>query len=480
MSEKTLKEKTAKGLLWGVLNNGLMQAFNLGFGIILAKLLTPSDYGMVGVLAIFAGIAGALQEGGFISALNQKKDVCHEDYNAVFWFSLLTSLLLYAIGFAAAPFIALLFHEPKLTALSRYVFLGFLFSGLCIVPKAVLFRELRVRETSTISICALFVSGIVGVTMAASGYAYWGIATQGLIYVALVFVLSSWRARWTPSLSFSLTPLKEMAGFGSKLMLTNLFNVVNNHLFTFFLGVSYTKVDVGNFTQANKWNTMGHSTLSGMLNGITQPLFTKVNDSAAEQQKVFRKLLRFTAFLSFPAMLGLAVVAEDLIVLAIGEKWNDSAQLLRQLCVLGAFVPISALFSNYLISRGRSGVYLGCTIGLAVAQTLFVLSEASAGIEAMLQRYIQINLISIIVWHHFVRKENGLRLRHLLLDLAPYLLLSAALFLVLYFVFDGVDHRWLRIVFKITTFVGVYLGVLFVAGSTILQESFAYFFKKKR
>lgn len=480
MAEKTLKEKTANGLLWGVLNNGMMQLFNLAFGIILGNLLTPKDYGMVGVLAIFSGIAGALQEGGFISALNQRKEVTQEDYNAVFWFSSAMSIGLYALGFCAAPLIATLFKEPQLVWLSRYVFLGFLLSGWCIVPKAVLFRQMRVRETSTISICALLLSGCVGVAMAFMGWAYWGIATQGLVYVAVIMVLSFWRAGWTPRWSFRFAPLREMFGFGSKLVVTNLFTVLNNNLLSFLLGVSYTKVDVGNFTQANKWNTMGNSTITGMLNGITQPLFTKVNDSAEEQIKVFRKLLRFTAFLSFPAMFGLGLVAEELIVIAIGEKWRESAHLLQLLCLWGAIVPLTTLFSNYLIARGRSDIYLCCTMALAGLQIVTVIAASPWGMKTMFSLYVLLNILWLGVWHRFVRREIALPLRHVLLDLAPYALLAGALSLGAHYVFQGIDSLIVLLLAKVVTVGTTYLLVLHWAGSVILRESITYFLRKRK
>ena len=183
MAEQSLKDKTAKGLFWGGLSNGLLQFLNLFFGVFLARILTPADYGMIGMLTIFSLIAGSLQESGFIAALANKKEVVHKDYNAVFWFSTGLSFCLYIILFFCAPLIADFYHVPELTALSRYSFLGFFIASLGTAQSAFLFRNLMVKQKAMSSVIALIFSGIVGVLLASLGFAYWGIATQNLVYV---------------------------------------------------------------------------------------------------------------------------------------------------------------------------------------------------------------------------------------------------------------------------------------------------------
>ena len=180
MKESSLKEKTARGLFWGGFSNGIQQLLNLVFGIFLARLLDRSDYGMVGLLTVFSAVASALQEGGFISALTNKKQAEHRDYNAVFWFSTLCSITFYLILFFAAPLIADFYRIPELVPLSRLLFLGFVISSLSIAPRAYLFKHLKIKETTIISISALCVSGVVGITLAANGFAYWGLAVQSL------------------------------------------------------------------------------------------------------------------------------------------------------------------------------------------------------------------------------------------------------------------------------------------------------------
>lgn len=473
-----LKEKTAQGLLWGGISNSIQQLLSLLFGIFLARLLTQADYGLVGVLTVFSATASALQEGGFISALNKKKEVSHRDYNAVFWCSTLISVCLYALLWLVAPLIAKFYEEPILTPLSRYLFIGFVISSLNIAPRAYLFRHLKVKETSIITICSIIISGIIGVTMAANGFAFWGIATQTIAYVSCMTILCYAVTRWHPTLPVDFTPIREMIGFSSKLIITNVFNIINNNLFSNILGKFYSMSVVGNFSQANKWNQMGHNLITNMLYGVAQPVFTKVEDDKERQLRVLRKMLRFTAFISFPAMFGLSIVSKEVIVITITERWIESAGILSLLCIWGAFVPLSSLFSNLIISRGHSSIYMWCTISLCLTLLVAVIAASPLGFQWMLRLFIGINILWFFVWFWFVRKEIGLHLRDMLLDIAPYILLAAALTLLAAYITAGISNLYLSLLAKVAFVAILYPLILWLAGSHILKESLRYILKK--
>ena len=471
INSESLKEKTAKGLLWGGVSNGIQQLLNLAFGIFLARLLTQADYGMVGVLTVFSSIAAALQEGGFISALNRKKEVSHRDYNAVFWFSTSCSVIIYAVLFLVAPLIARFYNEPSLTPLSRYLFLSFVISSLNIAPRAYLFRNLKVKESTVIGISALTVSGITGVVMAANGFAFWGIATQTIVFVSMTTVLSYGFARWHPTLDISLNPIREMIGFSSKLIITNVFTIINQNIFANLLGKFYSVSEVGNFSQASKWNQMGHNFVTSMMGSVAQPVFTKVEEDKERQLAVFRKLLRFTAFVSFPVMFGLSLVSRELIVIAITDKWLASAHILSVLCIWGAFVPVNYLFTNLIISRGHSNVYMWGTISLCLTLMAAVICAYPFGFEWMLRMFVGINIAWLLVWFRFVHQEIGLEFSAMLKDLSPYLLLSAALTIGSHFLLAGVSNIYLSLLLKVIIVAVCYVAVLWLAGSVILKES---------
>ena len=190
VAEQTLKEKTARGLLWGGINNGAQQVLNLVFGIVLARILSVDDYGTVGMLTIFSLIATSLQESGFISALNRKPNVTHADYNAVFWFNVAAGLVLYLLLGLTAPLIARFFNKPVLEPLSRLYFLNFLISSMAIAPRSMLFRNMRVKQTAQMTIAALVVSGATGIALALCGFAFWGLAIQNVTYCTCITLLS--------------------------------------------------------------------------------------------------------------------------------------------------------------------------------------------------------------------------------------------------------------------------------------------------
>ena len=477
--QESLKEKTAKGLMWGGLSNGLQQVLSLVFGIVLARKLSQADYGMIGMLAIFSAIAACMQEGGFIAALNRKKEVTQRDYNAVFWMSVLTSVCFYVVFWFAAPLIARFYDEPRLTSLARYSFLSFLFVSFSIAPRAYIFKYMMVRQSSIIALVSMALSGIVGIVMAYQGFAYWGLATQNIVFTLSVSVLNYWYSGWRPSFYIDLRPVREIIGFSSKLIVTNIITAVNTNYLSVLLGHYYKAADVGDFTQANKWNTMGHSLITNMLYTIAQPVLIKTDDDQERQKQVFRKLLRFTAFVSFPAMLCLSLISEEFIVILITEKWLTSAHILRVLCLAGAVMPVSYLFSNLLISRGRSSTYMWCSIGLCAAQLAGIGLSVPYGISHMVTVFAAINTLWLGVWFRFSHREIGLTLTEAVGDVAPYVLLSGAIVAVAYFLTHGITNIYLSLTAKVLLVGTAYCAALWFLGSTIFKETIMFITKKK-
>lgn len=476
--EEKFKDKVSRGILWGGLNTGLQQLLNLVIGIFLARLLTPDDYGMVGLLAVFSGLAGVLQEGGFISALTNKKNVGQEDYNSVFWFSLTCSVTFYVILFFLAPVIARFYNIPELTPLARFIFIGFIFSAMNVVPRTLLFKNLRVKEVAVTTILSLSISGIIAIILSYYGATYWGLAVQTVSYTFLFTFITWINVKWRPSFKFSIRPIKELLGFGSKLVVTNVFNTLNNNVFSVLLGKFYSAYDVGQFNQANKWNGMGYSLVSGIVFNVAQPSLVKVVEDPERLTRVFRKLLRFMAFISFPLMFGLALVAPEFIVITIGEKWLFSSMILRLLCIWGAFYPISYLFSNLLLSQGRSLSYMWITISLSVFQILAVYFSYPYGLYTMIYVFISLNIIWVLVWYFYAKKGLQMTLYKLIKDIMPFSLLAVAGYIIAALITYNIENIYLIFIIKIGVMASVYLGVLWIFKSPMLMESINYLSKR--
>ena len=474
----SLKNKTAQGLFWGLINNGTQQLLNLLFGIFLARLLEPSDYGMVGMLTIFSLIAASLQESGFTAALAKKKEVTDSDYNAVFWFSSGLSFCLYWILFFLAPFIAEFYHTPELIPLARYSFLGFFISSLSIVPNAFLFRNMNVKQKALATNLALAFSGITGILLAYNGFSYWGIATQNLVYIS-VMTLYMWNiCHWRPSLNIDLSPLREMIGFSSKLLLTNIFNHLNNNIFSIILGRFYTEKEVGQYNQGNKWNYMGHSLISGMIGSVALPMFYHISEDKERQQYVFRKMLRFTSFVSFPAMFGLALIAPEMITIMITDKWIASAHILRMLAVGGAFIPLVNLYSNLLMSKGKSDIYLWNTVSLGICQLILIWLLNPFGMFMMIKAYVVLNIAWLFVWHYFVFREIQLSIWNALQDVLGFALIAAMSMLIAWFFTKEIKNIYLLLFSKIVLAAVIYMVVVWVSGAKTVRECVQYLRKK--
>lgn len=476
MSDTSLKSKTANGLLWGGISQGGQQVLNLVFGIFLARLLTPADYGVVGMLTIFTLIANSLQESGFISALNRKPDADDRDFNAVFWFNVIASVTVYCILFLCAPLIALWFRTPVLVPLSRLLFLSFVISATGTAVRAWLFRNMRVRQTAIVTMVALIASGLTGVTLAWNGFAYWGIAVQNLTYCFFMTAGSWWYSEWHPGWHIDLRPLRGMIGFSSRLLITNIFTYVNNNLFSIFFGRFYGERAVGYYNQANKWTGMGYTFLTGMVWSVTQPLFARMDgEEAGRKCRVFRKMLRLTAFLSCPALFGLALVAPEFIVIAITDKWLPSAELMQILCVGGAFVPIASFYSNFIISQGQSNVYMWNTIGLCLVQLLLLLCLYPYGVTVMVVAYVVVGSLWLFVWHGFVRRIIPLRLRDALRDVLPFAVLAAvSMALAWLCAYPVAGNLYLSLIVKCVVAAVCYLLSLRLLGAEIMRECFDF------
>ncbi len=473
MSE-TLKQKTARGLFWATVNSGGTQVLNLVIGIFLARLLSPADYGVVGVLAIFTAIAGCLQESGFTQAIINLKNPTEKDYNSVFWFNITVSLTLYVILFFCAPIIALWFHQPILEPLSRLLFVTFILSALGIVPNAMLMKQVRQREKAAISLTALVVSGLTGIILAWQGYSYWALVWLQVTYNLVTLIGRYIVVRWLPAFHFSAEPIRRMFGFGSKLLLTSIVNAVSLNVLSVIFGRMYKIDDVGNYTQAAKWELMGHSLITYTITQVAQPVMAELNNEQQRQQQAFRKLLRFTAFLTLPVMFGLALVAHEFIIIAISAKWEAAVPLLQLLCLGGAALPFHALYQQLAISRGRSDIYMWCGIGLIVAQMTLVLLLSSQPIIVLVAVYAALHVVWLAVLHATAGKLIALRWTDMLRDILPFVLITLFVMGITYVATQWITKLWLLLVARILLAVVLYVLIMYLTKAQIFREAIAF------
>ncbi len=481
MSE-TLKQKTAKGLFWGALNSGTTQVLNLLFGICLARLLTEADYGIVGVLTIFSTIAGDLQSAGFTQGLINLKSPTARDYNSVFSFNVVASLTMYAILFLCAPLIADFFHQPCLTEVSRVVFLAFVISSLGIAHGGYMTKNMMNREMAVIGVVALLCSGTVGIVLALLGKAYWALAWQQITYIAVMNAGRYFCVRqWHPRLTLDFGPVRQMLPFTVKILVTKIINTVSSNILTVIFGRLFTIRQVGNYSQAYKWDTMANSLVANTVGQIAQAVLVEADTEANDegrQLRVYRKMLRFTCFLAMPLMFGLALVSREFILITIGEGWKDCVPLLQVLCVSGAFVPLYTMYQNLAICQGRSDVYMRLNIAQIVLQIIVILCFYRQGIYMMVCAYSVFLILWLLPWQLSAGKLIGYRLLDFLRDMAPFTVIAAAVMVAVYFATSMIEQLWLLILVRIVMALVLYYAILKLLGTEILKECEA--FVKKR
>ena len=467
----TLKEKTAQGLLWGGLNSGIQQLVGLAFGIVLGRLLSPSDYGMMAMISIFSLVATALQDSGFRTALTNIEHPKHEDYNSVFWFNIIMASSLYVILFLAAPLIGEYYHTPRVVPLCRYAFLSIVIASLGTAQSAYLFKHLRAKQQAEAGALAVILSSLTGVGMAFAGMAYWSLATQGLVYVGINTLLQWHFSPWRPSIhGITFAPVRRMFRFSCKILATTIMTHVNNNVLNILLGHYFTPRDTGNYNQAYQWNTKCYSLVQSMVAQVAQPVLVSLNGEEGRQKDVFRKMMRFTAFITFPLLFGFGLVAKEFIVTAIGEKWLASAQLIQILCLSGAAMPLSTLFSNMIISKGRSGTFFWCTFTLGLVQIATMIMIWPMGIRWMVIAYTLLNTSWLLVWLFFVRRLIGYGYWMFFCDVMPFALAAAGVMGVAYVATMPLSNMIALLITRFIIAVVLYYFVMKIARVKILAE----------
>lgn len=458
MSE--LKNKTAEGLAWGGFFSLLQQLLGVVFGILIARKLAPSDYGMVGMLSIFVALASVLQDSGFVFVLTNRPSVSKKEYSSVFWLNVIISFSVYVLLFIGAPYLSVYYGKSELTTLSRYVFLGFVFSSFGIVQSAYLYKQMRVKERGVASALALIIAGTVGIVMAYNGFGYWGIATQGLLS-ALVSTIVLWiYSPFRPTFVLDVKFIKAVLPEGVRYALPNFVSAISGNIYSLILGRFYTVSEVGYYNQATKLNTYGFSTTLGMVRNVSQPMLVQLKDNQQECLKAFRKLVRFTAFASFPTMFGLSFVAPELVTILLTPKWLYSACILRILCVGGAFVAINTLFSYYLVSQGRSSLYMYLGMVNSLISIFWAVVASFWGIMSLAYASTIWGILALFIYYGFSKKSLGYTIMQFANDILPMLLSVIIVIGIVYFMTNTIVNPFFLLFTKITMVAILFLGCM--------------------
>ena len=432
MPQQSLKDKTIKGTIWSAIDNVTQMGVAFLVSIVLARLLSPDDYGLIGIINIFTAVCYVIINGGFSTALIRRKNISDDDYNTAFIVNLGLSLILYAMVFLASPRIATFFGREELVDLTRVSSSTMIIGALAIVQQTRLTKRIDFKAQTKISLISVMVSGIVGISMAFLGFGVWALVTQGLVAqvlrTALLFVLN----RWMPSLRFSKKSFDELFGFGWKIMLSGILDSFWTQLYQVIVGKFYNAATLGQYTRAKHFSQMFSSNLTNVIQRVTYPVLSEIQDDKERMIAAYRKIIKTTMFLTFALAFALGAVSEPLIYCLIGAKWHEASTYLPWICFVGSFYPLHAINLNMLQVQGRSDLFLGLeiikkTIGLV---PLFV--GAFVGIFPMLYTTIVTSVISYFLNSYFPGKLLGYTSGMQLRDIAPSFFISITMAVIVF------------------------------------------------
>ncbi len=455
-------------------------------GVVLARVLSEEDFGLIGALLVFQAFASLLVDSGFAYALIQRKRPTKLDYSTVLWFNLGAATLLYLILFVCAPLIADCFQgDQRLIPLSRVMFLSLILNASAIVQTNRLMKAMDVRMVAVSNSLGLILGGGVGIVLAVTGYGAWAIVWQTIVLAAGKSLVLWTSTRWRPLMRFSWSALRSYFGIGSKMMLTSFLNTVFLNIYSFFIGHSVGLASLGYYTQGDKWSKMGITSISQVLTSSFLPALSAVQDSPERFRAMVSKMNRFTSYLLFPAMLGLMAMAKPIFHTLFGDKWDPSIILFQLLLLRGIFTVLNSLYNNYLLALGHGGAIVkleivrdvAAVIALAVTFPFMALTmpgDPVYGLRILLWGQIAATLLTWVASFIVTVRVTGVGPWRFITDMLPYFMQTILIIPLMLLVAMPIAAPWLKLTVMAITALTLYLGGNHLFHSKIQREVLQY------
>jgi len=421
---ESLKKKTIKGVSWSFADNIASSGVAFLVGLILARLLTPEEFGIMGMITIFIALSNSIIDSGFSNALIRKIDVKRIDYNTVFNFNLTVSVFFYFILYITSPLISRFFNEPILLPVTRIMGSILIINSLGIIHRTILVKNVDFKTQTKISIIASVISGIIGIGMAVAGLNVWSLVGQQisrqLINTLFLWVYSSWR----PNIEFSGNSFKELFGFGSKLLASGLIDTIYKNIYYIIIGRFYSASLLGQYTRADQFNTIFSSNLTSVVQRVSYPILSSIQNESERLKNAYKKVIKITMLISFSCMFGLAAVSKPLILILIGEKWLIASGFLQIICFSGMLYPLHAINLNILQVKGRSDLFLKLEIIKKIVATLPISLGVLYGIEFMLWGSVLTALFACFLNSYYSERLIDYTTKEQIKDILPTFIVS--------------------------------------------------------
>lgn len=432
MTDSSLRNKAINGVLWSAADRFSVQGVQFILGIILARLLSPTDYGMIGMLAIFFAISQTFVDSGFSTALIQKNKCTNEDFSSVFYINVLIGFVVYFTLYILAPLIESFFNTQGLALLTRVLGINIIISSLAVVQRAKLTIEIDFRTQTKASLISIVFGGAVGLTLAYNGYGVWALVFQSLIITIANTSLLWFFSSWKPAFVFSMSSARTLFSFGSKLLSTSLLNTIFKNIYFLVIGKFFSAQELGYYTRAQQLQKLPSENITGIIQRVTFPVMSSIKDDNRRLQSAARKFIKLSTFVTFPLMVGLMVLAEPLVRLILTEKWLPVVPLLQLFCMVGILYPIHSININLLLVKGLSGLVFKLEIIKKVIIIIGLIITVPIGIKALIMGQIIISILAFFINTFYSGKHINYNSWSQIKDIAPSLINSMILVIVVY------------------------------------------------
>ena len=463
---ENFKSKTQKGLVWSFIERFATQGVQFVFGIILARLLSPDDYGIIAMPLVFLALAQCIIDSGFSSALIRKPELSEEDLSTAFYFNIGVGVVCYLTLFFTSPLIAVFYNTPILSDLLKVTALATLFNPLCAVQQAILTRKIDFKTQAIVSLSGAIVSGIVGLVMAYSGFGVWSLVCQQvggyLIRTVLLWMLSGWK----PKKTWSWDSFHYLWRFGSKMLGSGLLDTAYNNIYPIVIGKFFSANDLGNYTRAQQFASLPSSNITGVLQRVTFPVLSSIQNEDERLAKNYRKILKLSAFIIFPLMMLLSAIADPLIRVVLTDKWAGCIILLQIICFSMMWYPIHSINLNLLQVKGRSDLFFRLEIFKKVIGVAIMCVTIPKGIIWMVSGGIFNSLVALVINTYYTGKLINIGYLRQMGDLLPIWGVSFFMWLLVHATILITSNVYIQLPIGIITGVIVYL-----VGAKLLLKS---------
>ena len=433
MQQESLKNKTIKGVGWSAADAFLGQGVTFVVGLVLARLLSPDEYGLIGICLIFTTVLNGIVDSGFSNALIRKKEVTDEDYNTMFITNMVISMVLYIILFICAPLVSDFFHRVELTALVRTTGLVLFFNALSITQVTILTKKIDFKTKTKASFVSAIISGGIGIVMAYMGYGVWALVAQQLSKQLFYTICLWFLNKWCPKFTFYKKNFKYMWGFGWKLLASGILNNVWNQLYQVVIGRCYTSATLGHYTRANEYASIFSSNLTTIVQRVSFPALAEIQDDKERMVQGYRKVIKVTMFITAICMISLGAVSEPIVYTLIGTKWHEAATYLPLICISMSLYPLHAINLNILQVLGRSDIFLYLEIFKKIVGLLPLVIGIFYGIYYMLLASILTGIISLYLNTWYTGKTLSYTFVKQIRDIAPSYFTALVIAVAVYF-----------------------------------------------